>query len=386
MNMMRRASIFICLLFGSFLLVNAQKSKVIAAFQLIETEKFKEAKELVEEALQDDKTKDWYRTWHAKGLLCQKAYEAGKKAKGKEYEKNKDNFELYPDQLFVAYEAYEKAQALDTRGRINTQLAPNYVLLANELQKTGQAHFRNEDFENALKTFEAALKINRDPILSVKIDSNLIYNTALAAFETEEWDKAIDYLNDLNETHYSPNVPKLMYSIYLQEKDSTSAEEVLTNGIARYEENEDLILLLADLLVKREEIDRAIAILDSASIKDTTNYIFPYTKGLILQKLEQYDKAIESYEIAYNRAPGETKILSHIGTSYYNKGVEFDENARSTMNNRLYREEKENATRAFRSALSWFEKAWEKDPGNQQTAGKLYELYRLLGVTEKIID
>ncbi len=49
----------------------AQKSKVMASFQLIETGKYEEAKKSIEEAIADKKTEQWPRTWYARGLLCQ---------------------------------------------------------------------------------------------------------------------------------------------------------------------------------------------------------------------------------------------------------------------------------------------------------------------------
>lgn len=359
---------------------SGQKSKVIAAFQLIETEKFEEAKDAVEEALQDDRTKNWYRTWHAKGLLCQKAYEKGKEAKPKD----KDKYELYLDQLLVAYESYEKAQALDTRGRINGQLAPNYVLMANELRNSGEKYFREKNYAKALKVFEVALQINMDPILDVKIDSNLIYNTALAAYESNNIEKALEYLNELNESKYSPNIPVLLHTVYMEQADTTAAIEILKESIGRYKDNEDLILLLADVLVDENDPSEAIEVLDRASNNYPSKYIFPYTKGLIYQRFEEYPKSIESFKKAYELSPDHIIILSHIGTSYYNMGVEIEENARTITNNKAYLVEKEKAEEAFDTAVKWLEKAYDKNPDNQKVAKRLYELYRILGTTNKL--
>ena len=42
-------------------------------------EKYEEAKEAIELAVWNDKTSRWPRTYYAKGLLCQTAFEAGLK-------------------------------------------------------------------------------------------------------------------------------------------------------------------------------------------------------------------------------------------------------------------------------------------------------------------
>lgn len=378
--MVRRVFTLVFLSLASFLLVNAQRSKVIAAFQLIETEKYTDAKKLLEEALEDQKTKLWYRTWHAKGLLAQKAYDAGKKANAKD----RDKFELYPDQLYVAIAAYQKAQELDKKGRINSQLAPMYVNLANEFQKIGQNDFNNQKYPQSLKAFETALMIIGNPALTVETDTNLIYNTALAAYESREWEKAIKYLEILNENLYSTNIPILLHNVYMEQQDTTMAQKVLVEGIENYENNEDLVLLLADFFILSNEDEKAFAVLDTASGKHPMNYIFPYTRGLIHQKNEQYADAIEAYKKAHTLANDEVKILVNIGTCYFNRGVEIEEHARTIVSNNSYRNEKAKAMEAYNSSVTWFEKAYKLNPENKNLAEKLYDLYKVLGVNEKI--
>ena len=244
---MSRFIITAIIFISCFNTLQAQRSNVISLFQLIETAKYDEAKTAIEEAIEAEKTADWAVTWYARGLLCQTAYEKG-------IEKNKKkHYELYPDQLYVAYDSYEKALELDSRGRMEKQLAPLYVLLANDFQQLGEKRFRDEQYKEALRAFEQALEINRSPILTVEIDTNLIYNTALAAYEGEAWEKAIDYLSQLNQHKYDPNVSHLLFTVHLEKEDTTSAVELLTEDIERYDENEDLVMLLANLLFQTDD-------------------------------------------------------------------------------------------------------------------------------------
>ncbi len=366
------AIIFTC----CFNILQAQRSKVISLFQLIETAKYDEARTAIEEAVESEKTADWAVTWYARGLLCQTAYEKG-------IEKNtKKHYELYPDQLYVAYESYEKALKLDSRGRMEKQLAPLYVLLANDFQQLGEKRFRDKQYKEALRAFEQALQINRSPILTVEIDTNLIYNTALSAYEGGEWEKASDYLSQLNQHQYDPNVSHLLFTVHLEREDTTAAIELLTEDIDRYEENEDLVMLLVDLLFRTDDTKKAIVTLDTASVRDSSNYIFPYTKGLIYQKTEQYRKAIDAYKRSVELAPEEIKIYINIGTCYYNLGVDIQEHARAISNNRTFLEEQAKAKAEFALSVKWLEKALEKDPGNQMVIEKLHTLYNVLGITD----
>ncbi len=375
---MKRSLILIILFTIFYTNSSAQKSKVIAVFQLIETGKYGEAKTAIEDAITEESTEQWARTWYARGLLCQTAYEEGIK------KKDKKKTELYPDQLKVAFDSYEKARALDKKGRYEELLEPNYVLLANDFQELGEKHFKSKNYEESLQAFEHALDVTNSPILSVQVDTNLIYNTALAAYESKQWDKAIQYLEELNAANFSSNIPHLLYTVHLETNDTMAAKNVLTKSIHQYEDNEDLILILVDLLFQTGDIEEAIKILDKASSDYPSKYIFPYTKGLIHQKTEQYEKAIIAYKESIRKNSEKLQTYVNIGTCYYNTGVEIQMNARAITNNKAFREEKQRASEAFKSAVVWFEKAYDKDPDNKDVIRKLYQLYKVLGITDKI--
>ncbi|MBW6478179.1 MAG: tetratricopeptide repeat protein [Bacteroidales bacterium] len=371
--------IFTIIFSGCSSLTPLQRGKFIAVFHLIETSEFEEAKNIIEEMIEDEQSAEWARTWYARGLLAQTAWTEGKK------NNDKKKFELYPDQLFVAIESYEKARELDTKGRFDRQLAPRYVLLANEFQKMGEQHFKEQKYDKAFRAFEQALLITESPILAVKTEKDLIYNTALAAYESNKMEKAIKYLSKLNEKSYSTNVSHLLFTAYLEKGDTLSAEKTLAEGIEKYDDNKDLTLLLTDLLYDMGDTEKAHETLNKASEANPEEYIYPFTKGLIYQKEKQYSKAIEYYKKAVELAPEELMTYVNIATSYYNMGVEIEENTRLINSSRRVYEERERSEAAFESAASWLNKAWEKKPDDQTVIIRLYELYKSLGINDKVI-
>ncbi|MEN8227220.1 MAG: hypothetical protein ABFS38_03625 [Bacteroidota bacterium] len=369
--------LFVGVLLGMTMIVCGQKSRVFSVFQFIESEKYEEAKEAVELAVWNDKTSNWHRTYYAKGLLCQKAFEAGFD-KG---ETKKTN--LYPDQLVVAYEAYEKALQLDSRNRIESAIAMQYYALANDFQKLGEKYYLKKDYSKAVEAFEHALLLSKSPIISVVTDTNLVYNTAMAAYEAGQWDIAISYLMGLNDDAYSPNTALLLYSAHVNNGDSILAEQVLFEGEERYKSEESIVLRLVDLLVGTGREEQAVAILDTASSRRPENYHFPWTRGLVYQQMKLYDQAIESLSQANTLAPGEVGIYYNMGICYYNIGVKINESARKIKNNLEYQAARREATEQFREAVKWLEKAFELDPADQQTIAKLYQLYYRLQMTDK---
>ena len=375
---MKRLLILTVFLGGCAVLSPLQRSKLLTVSNLIDTGKFVEAKEVVEELVTDNESNKWARTWYLKGNLCQTAYQEGVRKNDKSLQ------ELYPEQLYVAFTSYARALTLDKGGRLERQIAPKYVLLANELQKVGETHFRARRYPDALKAFEFAHRISQSRILSVEPDINLVYNIALAAYESKEWDKAKQHLEQLHNGNYSPNATHLLSNANLEMGDTLSAQKILREGIGKYKDNIDLVLLLTDLHHKRNETDAAINMLDEVIAKNPSNYFYVYTKGLVYQKAHQYQNAIDIYKQANVIAPDELMVYINIATAYYNIGVSFEENTRTINNNRLVQEEKAKSQAAFNSAITWLDKAYDRGIDDATILSKVYDLYRLLRVTEKV--
>jgi tetratricopeptide (TPR) repeat protein len=354
------------------------KSKLIGVFHLIEIANFDEAKKAVEEMIEDEKSMEWPRTWYARGLLCHNAYIDGMK------KNDRKKFELYPDQLYVAHDSFEKALALDRKGSLEKQLAPKYVILANEFQKSGNNHYNRANYKEALRAFERALAISLSPILTVLTDTNLIYNAALAALGARERERAIELLGTLDSYNYSPNVSHLLFTTHLEQGDTLTAVKMLTKGVEKYEDNEDLILLLVDTHFNLGQTEKSLHVLDKASKNNPSSHIFPFTKGLIYQKTEQYNQAILSYFDAVSLAPEALSVHTNIATCYYNIGIEIEENARTLNNSRDVLEEKAKSAAAFESAAEWLNKAYDIGTDNQAMMIQLHQLYKLLNITEKV--
>lgn len=375
--MIMKRLFLIYILLGVTILGTCQKSRVLSVFQMIESGKYDDAKEAIELAVWNDKTSKWSRTYYAKGLLCQKAFEAG-------FEKNETKkTNLYPDQLVVAYNAYEKAQKLDSGNRLKSNITVQYYALANDFQKLGEQYYLKVNYAKALEAFELALMVSKSPLISVETDVNLIYNTAMAAYEAKNWEKAISYLVGLNDDAYSPNMALLLYFAHVNSGDSIQAEQVLFEGEDKYKSEESIVMQLVDLLVGTDRKEEAIEILDRASDRRPENHNFLWTRGLVYQQMELYDEAIVSLTQASELAPGEVGILYNLGICYYNIGVNINERAQQIRTNLEYQAARKQSMEKFTEAVTWLEKAYELEPDNQDTISKLYQLYYRLQMTDK---
>jgi tetratricopeptide (TPR) repeat protein len=356
-----------------------QKRKLIGVFHLIETARYADAKTVSEELINDVETAQWPRTWYARGVLFQNAYREGIRKNDRKLT------ELYPDQLTVTLESFNKALELDESGRMEKQLAPRYVVLANDLQVLGEKHFRDNKFREALHAFENALRISERPMLEMRADTNLIFNAGLAAFEMKDWDTSIKYFGRLHNYQHSANIAHLLYLAHLNKGDTIAAKNTLKQGVEDYNNNEELVLLLANLHFSSGDTTATLGALNKAIGSSPDNHIFYYTTGLIYQKAGQFNKAIEAYSEAVRLAPDGLMAYVNIATSYYNIGIEIDENARAIMNSAMVRTEKEKSAEAFEEAIVWLDKAYEKDPKDQEVIRRLYEMYKTLRITAKAL-
>ena len=372
-----KQSLVIILLLGLTLSVSGQKSRVLAVKQMIDAAKYDEAKEAIELAVLNDRTSKWYRTYYTKGLLCQTAYEAG-------VEKDESKLiNLYPDQLFVAYDSYEKALELDVRERMHSQIRHQYYLLANDFRSMGEELFMKKTHKESLRAFEHALLIGESDLVSAKTDTNLVYNTAMAAYESENWEKTTKYLSSLHEIAYSVNTTLLLAMAWRNAGDTVRSEEVLMEGVELFHYDESVLIFLVNELVRSGRMEPAITYLNKAIEASPENFLFLWARGLVYRRMNDYDKAILSFRKAAELAPEKPTLYYHIGVSYYNIGIDLRESALRVAENDDYLEIREQYLEKFREAVKWLERSYELDPTNEKTITRLNQLYYQLQMKEE---
>lgn len=374
---MKRLFILLFIFYGCTVVKPLKKSRVISLYHLIEIKKYEDAKALADDLVEGEESSKWANAWYARGYLCQKAYAEGiKKNDSKLYK-------LYPDQLYVAWVSYQKAGILDESQRMERQLAPKYVLLANSFQDLGIKLFKNEDYDESLRALEHALKIEGLTFLSLQQDTLLIYNTALAAYESKNWKKAIKYLTKLHSYRFSENATHLLFRANLNSGDTATAEKVLFEGIEYYEDHEQLVFLLTELLYNESRPHEALRVIEKAIAENPDNSQYYYDKGLIYQKTERYHEAIDAYTQTLKIDPDNLMVFANLATCYYNIGVAYEESILSLTHKQAVVKERAKSKKAFQAALFWLDSAIAKQPDDAELVGKLSQLYTAMGKEDK---
>ncbi len=374
---MRKLLILAIILSGCKSVAPLQKSRLIAVSHLMETSKYNEAKGVVEDLIANEKMAKQARVWVVRGNLCLVSYFEG------ERKNDKKLTELYPNQLYTAYESYEKAISLAGSDALRKQVRPKYVQMINGFQKLGENQFKNRRPDAALKAFETAMEISQKPFVSLQPDTSLMYNTALAAYESSNWEKATRYLWQLNETKPSLQLSQLLFEALLQNADTIRAKVILQENIERINDSETLVLMFADYYLRSGDFKEAVRVLDQAiGIRPSNSALFA-AKGLAYEHADDNRNALLSYTEALKHAPDNVQIMLSLATCYYNQGVEIEVKSRAISNRSYFQTEKDRAASSFNSAVTLLDEVYATQPADKATISKMQYLYKMLHISEK---
>ncbi|MGC9472085.1 MAG: tetratricopeptide repeat protein [Bacteroidales bacterium] len=352
----------------------AQKGKVNSALNYVEAEDIEKALEAIEVAQENEKTKDWYKTYFAKGRVYQVMYETG----------DKDLIEKAGDPLEIAYKSYQKAKELDEKGRVEKQIDLYYQSLLNDFLNQGIEAFNASDFDQAYKSFSYARKVGEEPIFQGGVDTSIIYNAGLAAYNGEMYEEAIDCFEEVGEMGYEQGTPYILIkNAYIAMNDSASALEALQTGFEMFPENEGLLIELINYYLMSGADDDALRYIDMAIERDPENSSYWHAQGVLFDKKQMLDKAVDSYKKAIELDDTNFNSFYNLGALYFNQGVNMANKALEIKDPDEYAAAVAKADEKFRESLPWLEKAHEVNPDDVSTMETLKMLYYRLKMMDK---
>ncbi len=130
------------------LIANAQKSKVVSAYNYLKYDDLDKAMMYIDEAAKHHSTMGMAKTWYYRGLIYQKTF-------------NHEKFgDLDPNPLMVALESYQKAMEVDPKYEFEEEIDQNTQKIAADLFQAGVDSYSANDYAVALGYFEGYLSIN----------------------------------------------------------------------------------------------------------------------------------------------------------------------------------------------------------------------------------
>jgi tetratricopeptide (TPR) repeat protein len=337
------------------------------------------AKESIDQALADEKSKDWFNTYFAKGKLCQAIYEAD----------NPKFNAFYSDPLAEAYAAFEKSMQLDTKGGTKKKIITNmiYNSLALNLYSQGGKRFEAKDFEGAMKSFATQIEITESDKYAGAIDTGMYYNAGLAAINAKKFDEALKYFQKCADMKYQGLITYIqIYESYMGLGDTLKAEAFLLDLPNKFPGDNNVTLQLIDFYLKGNKYEEALKYIKVAKEADPDNYSLYFASGIMYLNQNKFDDAITELTRSVELKSDLFDTQHGLGAAYINKAADMFVKANEIMDVNKYSIAIDEANAVYAKALPYMEKAVELSPNDVFALRSLQELYYRLKVKEPALN
>jgi tetratricopeptide (TPR) repeat protein len=328
--------------------------------------------------------------------------EAGKVDKITELPKENANPGLaVPNALDLAYDAYVKARAIDTKGSLKTDIASKIKVIGGEYFNGGISHFQQNHYDDALNSFDKTIAISNENHI---IDTIANYGEALclekkAATDKAFLDKAIakyQYLVDIKMKEVS--VYTSLANLYKDKGDLEKGSEIIAKGKEAFPGNTDLVITEANMYISTNNHAKAVNSLMVAKEKEPNNVSVLYAIGVTYDLLKNdtklseadrakyFDEAVKSYKETLDVDPNYFDALFNLGALYFNKGGEIinEANKLPISESAKYDKMIADGNNNLNLALPYLEKCETIQPKDKNTLVSLKEIYARLNMTQKL--
>ncbi|MFZ6663118.1 tetratricopeptide repeat protein [Peijinzhouia sedimentorum] len=361
--------LFVCFIsFSAF----AQNSNVNKAERSLKEGDLATAKEAIDEAQANEKTKDAARTLYTMAQV----YQAIATSDDAQYASMKS------DAFDKALEGFKKIIASENEN------STYYILATEGLNSFWGAHFNkaaelfNEgEYEESSSYFKKAALIQPN-------DTTTLLFGGFAAQQSDDNDLALKNFNKLVEMDYE-DLDVYRSLIYMQRvhlEDNEKALITVKKAKEAFPNDIDLAREEINILVELDRLDEALGSLEAAVKNDPTNELYFYNIGIIYDNQEEFDKAEANYKKVIELKPDHFEANFNLAAIYYNRAVEILGEANAMDLDEYQAKGKEVEAKAkveFERALPYLEKAHQITADDISAAQTLQTVYAQLGMTEK---
>lgn len=350
------------------------KRYVRQAEHLISEGKLEDAREALQLATDSTVNNQWAKTYLVYGKLVQTAATSKKKKDRK----------LFENPLQLAYDNYVKALELDEKGKLDNSVNLLMSKLSNDFVDKGVKAFKARKYREAMISFEFVSKIAENDIFNGVVDTSIIYNAGLAAYNAKIYDKAVIYFITCKEMNYGGvNLYLLLKNAYVSMNDSANVLQILIEAFEKFPEEEKVLVQLVNYYITANMNNEALDFLKIAKEKDPGNASNFFAEGLILDRIGKVDNARNAYQQSIDLDPEFFTSQFNLGALIFHLGVKMVEEANKILDNEKYTAAREAADVRFAEALPFLEKSHELNPGDIQTMETLKLIYYRLRIMDK---
>lgn len=373
--------IFLAILIASVGFVNAQKAKVVSAYNYAKP-KYNElgkAMKAIDEAKDHPKTSGDPKTWFYRGTIYQQIFQ------------DTTFKDLNPNPINESIKSFMKSLELDTKGRYKKDVITNLNTALSQALINGVTAIQNKKYDIALDNFDVLIKaaaldetFNLDEVcLRVyKQEGNRVFFLAgFAAQQAGNMELSNKYFKMATKANYEVGKVYLqLASNYQQMKDTAMFVSTLKEGMGATQDNKFIRLQLIDYYNKAGKLDDALVFMKDAIEKDPENVTLYFALGNVYSELGKPEEALKAYDKAIAIDPNNVDVLFNLGTLFFNKGAELKNKANQLDlgETEKYKKLNEEALGEFEQAAKYFEKAHNLQLDAQDILQTLKKLYMQL--------
>ena len=350
------------------------KRYVRQAEHLIDDGKLEDAMELIQLATDSTVNNQWAKTYLVYGKLAQTAATSKKK---------KDQ-NLFENPLQLAYKNYMKALDMDETGNLDNLASVLLPKLSNDFIAKGVENFQSRKYREAMTSFEYVSKIAGHDIINVSVDTGIIYNAGLAAYNAKIYENAVKHFTTCKEMNYGGvNLYLLLKNTYVSMNDSVNVLQILKEAFEKFPEDEEVLVQLVNYYIFAGMNNEALDFLKIAKEKNPDNGTYFFAEGLIYDRIGKVTNARNAYQKSIDLDPDLFTSQYNLGALIFNQGVIMVEEANKILDNEKYTVAREAADLKFAEALPYLEKAHELNKDDIDTMETLKLIYYRLKMMDK---
>lgn len=316
-----------------------------------------------------------------------------------------------PNAGMIALEAFEKAMGMAVKKSQTADALSGVRDNEDFLNNIGITFFQVNDYNNAFKNFNAAIKAH-DILKAAKSASRLdeatikndhFFYTAAAGYLGDFKTESVSLFEKLYDADYAQALVYEALFTATAEKDEAKAMQILEKGRKILPEDNSLLFAEINHYLKVGKLDILTDKLKAAIAKEPNNISVYTTLGNVYDQLNQKErgegnmaKADEYFDLAYDyfkqaleKDPTSFDAVYSQGALYYNKAASMTSklnelgNDYSSAGTKKYNAIKLEMDGYFKQALPYFLKAEGLNPKDLNTMIALKEIYAREGNLEK---
>lgn len=290
--------------------------------------------------------------------------------------------------MFIAYESLDSIDALpNKKGRIKPKYRKKNAEYLGKYRRNlyngGLFFINKKNYESAYKLMDSYLDCAQQPLFEAnkyinddQLASSAAFWTVVSGYKLNRPDSALKYHElALSNRNYRRRALQYLSDIYLIKGDTAKYIETLNLGFKENKKSKFFFLRLMDYYNGKNQLDKAMAIVDTALISDKDNVLFLFAKSNILLNMGSYQECVTVCGTILKKNNSFPDVYYNAGVSYLNLAIDLEKTTISKRKNRTQ------IIDYYKKSLPYMERYREMCPNEKDKwAPSLYNIYLKLNL------